>query len=270
MSSGNDAAIAIAEHVGGNVENFCNMMNEKAKELGAFNTCFTSPHGLDDENHYTTVEDLLIFSKELMKNPFFVKITNSTDEVIKINSYSKNIKSTNEMLDIYEGVNGIKTGFTNNAGRCLITSIESGDRNLITIVMGCDTRKQRTEESIKLINYGYNEFLEVDLFEKMIKSFEIRVEKSCNEKYILKINGNKKTILDKNDVNNLSYKYEFYRRVKAPLSKEEIVGKICILLDGDVIDELLIKLPEDIKRKATKEYFYDIMKLHKKLINLNI
>ena len=145
MSSGNDAAIAIAEHVGGSVENFCKMMNKRAKELGATNTNFVTPHGLDKEDHYTTIQDLLIFTKHFMEIPYLLEISNTSTANIKIDNYIRDLRTTNEMLSIYDAVNGIKTGFTGKAGRCLITSIASGERELITMVLGCETKKQRTK-----------------------------------------------------------------------------------------------------------------------------
>lgn len=260
MSSGNDAAIAIAEHVGGSVQEFCDLMNKKAVELGAQNTNFTTPHGLDNDEHYTTLNDLLIFSKYFMEIPYLREIANTEKTIIKINNYEKELRSTNEMLFLYDGVNGIKTGYTSKAGRCLITSIESGDRTLITMVLGCETKKQRTEETIKLISYGYDNFEVVDIFENMKKNFEMRIRKSEKDKYKLEINGNRKVLLAKNEKKDIRYEYEITEVLTAPIEKESCVGTIKVLMKDNIITEFQIKLPYTIERKDVFEYFLEILK----------
>lgn len=260
MSSGNDAAIAIAEHVSGSVQEFCDLMNKKAVELGAQNTNFTTPHGLDNDEHYTTLNDLLIFSKYFMEIPYLREIANTEKTIIKINNYEKELRSTNEMLFLYDGVNGIKTGYTSKAGRCLITSIESGDRTLITMVLGCETKKQRTEETIKLISYGYDNFEVVDIFENMKKNFEMRIRKSEKDKYKLEINGNRKVLLAKNEKKDIRYEYEITEVLTAPIEKESCVGTIKVLIKDNIITEFQIKLPYTIERKDVFEYFLEILK----------
>lgn len=260
MSSGNDAAIAIAEHVGGSVQEFCDLMNKKAVELGAQNTNFTTPHGLDNDEHYTTLNDLLIFSKYFMEIPYLREIANTEKTIIKINNYEKELRSTNEMLFLYDGVNGIKTGYTSKAGRCLITSIESGDRTLITMVLGCETKRQRTEETIKLISYGYDNFEVVDIFENMKKNFEMRIRKSEKDKYKLEINGNRKVLLAKNEKKDIRYEYEITEVLTAPIEKESCVGTIKVLIKDNIITEFQIKLPYTIERKDVFEYFLEILK----------
>lgn len=258
MSSGNDAAIAIAEHVGGSVEGFCSLMNKRAVELGATNTNFTTPHGLDNEEHYTTLSDLLIFSKYFIQIPYLMEIANTEQTIIKINNYEKELRSTNEMLLLYDCVNGIKTGYTSKAGRCLITSIESGDRNLITMVLGCETKKQRTEETIKLISYGYDNFEVVDILEKMQRVFDMRVRKAVKDKYKLEINGNRKVLLGKNEKNDIQYEYEISELLTAPIEKGSLIGEIRVLLKGNIISKLQIKVPHTIERKNILNYFLEI------------
>ena len=259
MSSGNDAAIAIAEHVGGSVEEFCNMMNQKAVELGAQNTNFTTPHGLDNDEHYTTLSDLLIFSKYFMKNHYLQAIANTEQTIIKINDYEKELRSTNEMLFLYDSVNGIKTGYTSKAGRCLITSIESGERTLISMVLGCETKNQRTEETIKLILYGYENYEVVDIFENMQRAFEMRIRKSLQNKYKLEINGNKKILLAKGEKNDIKYEYEVPEVLIAPIEKGSVIGKIKIFQKDNMISEIEIKLPNKIERKDIFNYFIEIL-----------
>ena len=128
--SANDAAMAIARQVGGSVENFVQMMNDKAASLAMTGTHFANPHGLHDENHYTTAYELALLSDYALKNPTFLQIVGTKNYTVSINGYSKNLSNTNELLGNLNGVYGIKTGFTNGANRCLVTSCKRNDMDI--------------------------------------------------------------------------------------------------------------------------------------------
>ena len=260
LSSGNDAAIAIAEHVGGSVENFCEMMNEKAKKLGATSTNFTSPHGLANDNHYTSASDLLIFSEYLLNIDYLARIVDSKEAVIKIGNRAKNIRTTNEMHSLYEEVFGVKTGFTNKAGRCLITSIKRDGRELIIIVLGADTKKQRTLETIQLINYGLNSFEKVDLYKKMKKQFPVFVEKSKDKRFEILISGEKNELLKKGDKEKIRYEYNVKNSVIAPIEIGEELGEISIFLGEELLKNVKLIAESELKRVNTREYLTDFIK----------
>lgn len=260
LSSGNDAAIAIAEHVGGSVEKFCEMMNEKAKILGATSTHFTSPHGLDNDNHYTTANDLLIFTKYLLDIDYLAQLVNQKELTIKIGNRVKNIRTTNEMHSIYEDVTGVKTGFTNKAGRCLITSLKRNDRELIIIVLGADTKKQRTLETIQLINYGMNNFEKVDLYKNMKKQFPILVEKSKEKRFEILISGDKIELLKKSEKDKIRYEYNVSTKVVAPIREGEKLGEILIFLDDELLNIVNLSASCEVNRKNMGEYFKEILR----------
>ena len=156
MRSGNDAAVALAEYAGGNIEGFASLMNQKASELGLYNTHFETPHGLDSDGHYTTAYELALLSNYALKNETFKKIVSTKNYSITINGFPKELSNTNELLGNLEGVYGIKTGFTNGANRCLVSACKRNDMDIICVVLGADTKKFRTTDSIKLINYVFN------------------------------------------------------------------------------------------------------------------
>lgn len=260
LSSGNDAAIAIAEHVGGDVLNFCQMMNERARKLGAENTNFVSPHGLDSDEHYTTASDLLIFSEYLLNIEYLKNIVNMRNSQIFINGNVKNIRTTNEILGLYPEANGIKTGFTNKAGRCLITSIEKNDRPIIIIVLGANTKKERTLDTISLINYAYNEFEEVDLFKDMNKTFEIKVDKAKTDYYQFEILGQKMHLMKKEDLGEIRYDYKVKKNFESPLPKGTILGEIEIYINRQKEKTVKIFSDRPIERKGVKEYFEELVK----------
>ena len=187
LRSGNDAAVALAEHVGGSVKGFAELMNEKAIELGLTNTHFVTPHGLDDANHYTTALELAKLTDYAMNNETFAKIVGTKSTTIYINNQSRQINNTNELLGVLNGVVGVKTGFTNNAGRCLVTETKRNNMDIITIVLGADTKKDRTKDSVNLIEYTFSKYKMYNLEEQIIKEFN--KWKNINEKRILIIKG---------------------------------------------------------------------------------
>ena len=172
LRSGNDAAVQIAEYLGGSVEGFADMMNQKAKELNLINTHFVTPHGLDNPEHYTTAYELAVLTDYAMNNKTFAKIVNTKQCSISINGNQKSLNNTNELLGVLNGVNGVKTGFTNNAGRCLVTSITRDNWSVICVVLGADTKKFRTKDSISLIEYTYKNFERYNIEDVICKKFE--------------------------------------------------------------------------------------------------
>lgn len=139
LSSGNDAAVAIAEHIGGSVAQFAGMMNERAAELGAVNTHFSNPHGLPDDTHLTTAYDLALIAREAMKNDTFRRIVSTQRASIpwEGRSYGRQLQNKNRLLSDYPGATGVKTGFTSRAGRCLVFGAQQGGMEVVGVVLGC-------------------------------------------------------------------------------------------------------------------------------------
>lgn len=264
VHSGNDAAVAIAEHIGGNVENFCFMMNQKAKEMGLSETNFVTPHGLDKENHYSTAYDLVKMSEYLLNIDFLANIVNKSSVNLKVNNQTRTIGTTNEMLSIYEGADGVKTGFTGDAGRCLITSATRDGRQLISVVLGCGTKNQRTSDSIKLLNYGFKNYEIIDICENMKKEFEINVEKGISNTYKIVLDAEILMPLRIGSNEKISYKYEMKSYLKAPITKGENIGSISICSDEKILKVINIILPQNIERKDIWSYFIEFLKINVK------
>lgn len=266
LESGNDAAVAIAENVGGSVEGFAELMNEKARELKLENTHYVTPHGLDDPEHYTTAVELAKLTDYALENRTFAKIVNTKNYTITINGYPKAISNTNELLGYLEGVNGVKTGFTNNAGRCLVTSINRNGFEIITVILQADTKKIRTADSIKLIEYVYKNYEPVNIKEIVDEQFKkwcsintsrIQINKCKNnnlELYIDSLDNDvipiKKTDKDKIqiEVNNLFY-------FEAPLQQNTIIGTIKVNLEERTLDVIEIRNKNTIPKKDIWDYF---------------
>lgn len=245
----------------GSTENFCTMMNEKAKEIGLENTHFTTPHGLDSENHYSTAYDLAKLAEYLLDIEYLANIVKERSIKIKVNENIKIFGTTNEMLSFYEGANGVKTGFTGNAGRCLVTSATRNGRTLISVALGCGNKKQRTEDSVKLLNYGFENFEIVDICENMRKEFYIQVEKGKANNYRIVLNGGIVMPVLKEKKEKITYKYDIESKFQAPLSQNTIIGKIYINLEGKIIKKIDIKLPKEISKKGVIDYFKNLMQI---------
>lgn len=155
LQSGNDCAVALAVIVGGSVDGFVKLMNETAEKAGAANTNFTNPHGLHDENHYTTARDLCAISYYAMKNELFREIVSTKNYRTPYydHDYDRNFPNKNKILYKYEGGNGIKTGFTRNAGRCLVSSATRDGKTYICTVLNCG---DMFEESMRLMDLAFS------------------------------------------------------------------------------------------------------------------
>ena len=261
VHSGNDAAVAIAEHIGGSVENFCQMMNQKAKKMGLLNTNFVTPHGLDKENHYSTAYDLVKMSEYLLNIDFLANIVKERSVTLKINDQSRIIGTTNEMLSFYEGTDGVKTGFTGDAGRCLITSATRNGRQLISVVLGCGT-KQRTSDSVKLLNFGFDNYEMVDICKNMRKEFDVNVEKGKASGYKVVLNGEIVMPVSKKDKDKITYEYDIKKDLKAPVKSGENIGKVYVLIGDEILKVININLPETIEKKDIWDYFNYFLKVN--------
>ena len=271
LCSGNDAAVALAEHVGGSVEGFAEKMNNKAKELGLKDSHFVTPHGLDNPEHYTTAYELAILADYAMQNEIFCKIVATKNINVIINGNSKNISNTNELLGYLEGVKGVKTGFTNNAGRCLVTCTNRNDFEIITVVLGADTKKIRTQDSIKLIEYTFKNYKQVDISQIINNKFlewkkeneeKIQIEKAKENYNLDLILGNLKytTIpIKNNDTDNIEVKINVNYFYNAPVEANTVFGELNVIFNKEVIDVIKIINKDKIDKKDKKDYFLKIL-----------
>ena len=281
LCSGNDAAVALAETVGGNQELFADLMNNKAKEIGLSNTHFVTPHGLDNSNHYTTAYELAILTDYALNNETFANIVKTKTYTITINGYPKTISNTNELLGNLNGVYGVKTGFTNGANRCLVTATKRNNLNIICIVLGADTKKIRTQDSIRLIEYCFNNFETIDISNNIDNFFNdwneqnksnFKIEKGTTNSvntYIEKPQNPFITI-KKNELQNINYIINANYNYIAPLYKDEIIGTLKIYNENQNIFSINIKNKETISKKNTYDYYYYFIKNYIAIISTKI
>ncbi len=278
LCSGNDAAIALAETAAGSVQNFSNMMNNKAKELGLNNSHFESPHGLDSDNHYTTAYELALLADYALQNSTFRNIVGTKNYTITINGYPKNITNTNELLGSLDGVYGVKTGFTNGANRCLVTSCKRGEMDIICVVLGCDTKNFRTQDSIKLINYTFENFEYLDIKNLIDRKFENYKNNNTNPFEINKGVSNDLEIrcfstepsiipIKKDEKNSIKVNFELKKNLEAPINANLKVGSFMVYSDNRTILEGDILTTNSIDKKKPSYYFSSIFKNFSSILN---
>lgn len=272
LRSGNDSAVALAIHIGGSIEGFAEMMNQKAKELKLINTHFVVPHGLDKEGHYTTAYELAKIADYALKIDKIKEIVSTKTCTISINNKPKIITNTNELLGSVNGVYGVKTGFTNGAGRCLVSSCKRNNLDIITVVIGADTKKYRTADSIKLIEYTYKNYKMIDIKNKIKEQFSTwqkinqqrfiinKGEKSTIDLKMQEINYDKIAIKN-TQVDNIHIEINVVYNLEAPVGENQIIGNMKIMLGNEVIEVLDIYSKETIEKKNVKNYFIEFLKV---------
>jgi len=246
-------------------------MNKKAKDLGLKNSHFVTPHGLDKEEHYTTAYELALITDYALNIEKFAEVVNTKTYTVNINGRSKNIRNTNELLGYLNGVNGVKTGFTNGAGRCLITSVNRNGFNIITVVLGADTKRIRTKDSINLIEYIYSNYEQVNLEELINERYEewirinkkrINVYKARNKSIEIKLEdyNYKSYPVNKDEINNINIDIKNIKLdFEAPVEENEKIADVVLNIGNKKIIETRIVIDNEIARKDIKFYFRQIM-----------
>lgn len=257
LSSGNDAAVAIAVHIGGGTRTFADMMNKKAIELGAYNTNFVTPNGLHDEQHYTTAYDLARIAAAAMKNPNFREIVSTEYYRAETGEVARTFKNKNRILWEYAGGTGVKTGYTKAAGKCLVFSAEQDGMELIGVVLNCPDMFPDAE---KILDYGFENYETAE----MVKAGSIvaRVSVSGGEKSLLELTSAQDIIVPVHKGGSATYRTRVIteENISAPVYKGESLGYVEIL-DGDaLLMRCQLVAAEDIPDAGISYYFNRILR----------
>lgn len=249
IASGNDAAVAMAEKIGGTEEEFVKLMNKKAKELQLKNTNFTNACGLDSDKHYSSAHDMAIIGKELVKYDKILEYTGTYEDYLRKNTdKSFWLVNTNKLVRYYKGVDGLKTGYTEKAGFCITTTAKKDNMRLITVVMGEPSTKIRNAETTSMLDYGFNTY-KIDTVassKKIIASKKVTngIDKIAN-------------IVPKTDINILNTKLGTKRNVtynlelstiSAPIKKGDSIGKINVMENNKIIMTIDATTTKDINK----------------------
>lgn len=256
IASGNDAVVALAEKIGGSQSGFIDMLNKRLKEIGATNTNFVNAHGLDAEGHYSTARDMSIIARELLKHPKILEFTSIYEEYLEKNDGSRIwLVNTNKLVRFYDGVDGLKTGFTKTAGYCLTATASKNNFRLISVVMGEDTSENRSSDTVKMLNYGFNTF-KINIIKTKGESLgKVRVEKGKQDNANIVLLNDATEILKNTDpVTEYSFNLKV-NKIKAPVKVGDIVGTAEIIdSEGNIVDEVDVTVEKDIKKANILDY----------------
>ncbi len=253
LMSGNDAAEAIAYNVAGSIDAFVDLMNERANKIGALNTHFVNPHGLHDENHYTTAFDLCKIACEALKNDEFKKIVSTKNYTMQginnnnVEGVTRYFHNKNKMLTQYEGANGVKTGYTKVAGRCLVTSADRNGMQLVSVVLNCP---DMWNVSADIMDYAFNNYTYTDIL------------KAYNYFTDIPVTGGKKQYVKVLSIDHVYYplsseeqnltkcEIDIVQVLQAPVEKNVKVGEVKVFFNGDLIAKRDILTIDDTAKKT--------------------
>jgi D-alanyl-D-alanine carboxypeptidase (penicillin-binding protein 5/6) len=261
LESHNDVAVAIAEHVGGSVEGFATMMNDKARSLGCEHTNFITPNGLDAKGHYTTARDLAVITSYAIKNEKFIEITNTPSYEFKEinNARSCHVSNRDRFLSMMEGAIGVKTGFTNGAGYCFVGAVKKVDRTLISVVLGCGWPPKKSlkwMDTKELMSYGIEYYERKQIFEE--KELSPVFINNGQLKYApLDMKGDL-TLLIRAD-EKVRIDYDIPKVLQAPVKEKSIVGYAKYYIDNEFYDEIPVYTTAEVKKIDLKFCFVKLL-----------
>ena len=250
--SANDACVAMAEYVGGSVEEFVVLMNKRAKELGMNDTNFVNTNGLPVDNHYTSAYDIALMSKELLKHKKISKyLTTWMDEVVVGKKQAKiGISNTNKLVKHYQGATGVKTGFTQQAKYCLSASALRNNTHLIAVTLCAETSPIRFKDATNLLNYGFANYESVKICGANDKVATVKFEKGEKENVDLVAKDDLSVLIKKGDKKDFTKKVQIKDDLKLPIKKNTELGVVKVYRGDELVGESKIINTEDINKAS--------------------
>lgn len=250
IGSGNDASVAMAEHIAGSEEEFVKRMNEKAAELGLKDTSFQNTTGLPEEGHYSTAYDMALMAKELLKYENITKFTGTYEDYLRENTDKKFwLVNTNRLIKFYPGVDGVKTGFTNEAKYCLTASAKKGNMRVIAVVFGASTPKERNAQITKMLDFAFSQYETHPMYKRNEIISDLKVNKGREQKINL-VTSEPISLLTKKGENIESVKKEIKQKedIQAPVKKGTELGTLVLRKDGKVLAESPLVAEKDMDK----------------------
>ena len=246
VASANDAATALAEYIFGTEEKFVNEMNKRANELGMNNTVFKNCNGLDEDGHVSSARDISVMSRELLKHKDILRYTSIWMDYLR--NGETQIVNTNKLLKSFEGITGLKTGTTDDAGCCICASAKRGDISLITVILGAKTSKERFKDAANLLNYGFENFISVipKIDEKVLTP--VKLKKGMKSTLRIKVTDVKKILIPKGQEKEINNVLQLKKEILAPINKGEKVGKLIYKLKEKNLVEFSVLADENIEK----------------------
>lgn len=260
MASANDAMVLMAERASGTEEAFVKEMNKKAKELGLKNTNFVNSTGFDEDGSYSSAYDMALIAKELIKHKKILNYTSKYEDYIRENTENKTwIVNTNKLVRFYQGVDGLKTGYTDEAGSSIAVTAEKNGLRLIAISLGYDNTTTRNSETMALLDYGYNQYESKTIFSKDKKIKEVKLNKANKNKVNLILSEDVKVTVKKGE-NDKTYTYDIkLNTINYPIKKGEKIGKLYLKDGNKILREVSLVSDSNIKKASIfKQYLREV------------
>ncbi|MEY8750724.1 D-alanyl-D-alanine carboxypeptidase family protein [Alkalicoccobacillus gibsonii] len=248
VASGNDASVAMAEHLGGTESGFADMMNEKAKELGLEKTHFSNSNGLPIENHYTSAHDLAVIAKELLKYEDITKFTGIYEDYLRQDTDNPFwLVNTNKLVRFYPGVDGLKTGYTKEAKYGLTATAEKEGMRIIAVVMGSPSPKERNADVTTMLDFAFSQYKTHKLHERNEAVGEVKISKG-QQKNVKAVTGESISILTKKteSIDQVVEKIELNENMKAPILKGDEIGTLIVENGGKVVSETPLVAEDEV------------------------
>ncbi len=257
LESHNDTAVAIAEHIGGSVEGFAAMMNEKAKELGAYHTNFVTPNGLDAEGHCTTAYDLALIASYAIENELFLQIVQTPSHTFHEQTIGRcfTVNNKDRFLTSYDGAIGIKTGFTNDAGYCFVGAVDKDNKRFVSVVLACGwppNKSFKWKDTTQLMDYGIEQFHSKEILKAGTSFQQIPVLDSIEDEAITPFVNDSIMLLLKEE-EPVSFDVKLPTQLTAPVKKNETIGEIIVYVNDEKY-QVLPLYSNDNRSKITYEY----------------
>ncbi len=257
VASGNDACVAVAEHLSGSVEGFVARMNERAKELGMVNTNFVTCNGLDAENHYSSARDIAIMSRELLKHKDILRYTTIWMDSLRGGKFQ--LANTNKLIRFYPGATGLKTGSTSKAKNCISATAQRDGMNLCAVVLASDTSQLRFNAASTLLNYGFANFITAGV-EKGSVLGRVKIEKGEKSEVFGVLQEDCITVVDKSLSKSVKKEVKMYDTVCAPIKKGDKVGEVTIQI-GEEVSVKDIVAQKDVERINFKDMYIKVLRV---------
>ena len=248
VASGNDAAVAMAEHIGGSEDNFVSMMNKRAKELGMENTNFVNSNGLDEDNHYSTAYDIALMSRELMKHEGIFEFTTIWMDSLRNGEFT--LSNTNKLIRFYDGATGLKTGSTDDAKFCISATAKRNDMHLIAVIMASPTSKERQKDASALLNYGFSNFAVFNCTKKGEVAQSVHIPKSCEGEVDVVFGEDVTHLYNKSETPGITREILIDENLKPPYKKGDVAGKAIIRQNDATIAEVPVVFDRDVNKMS--------------------
>lgn len=250
LRSGNDAAVAIAEHVGGSVEGFAGLMNKKAREIGAYSTTFRNPHGLTEPGHLTTAYDLALVTRYALMNRRFAEMVATRQKVLGFDGHSMTFNNTNLLLWMFEGADGVKTGTTNAAGACLVSSATRRNWRLVGVVLGSYRGSGRYDDTSRLLQWGFENFNLVDLAQEGQVLMNVPVMGGMKASVGIRALRDISVVVPRGDEAKAGIEILREPAVRAPISEGQVLGTALIWYDNQIRSQVYLVAASDVEERT--------------------